>query len=155
MARPLRIESDGACITSPCEITSARQSSLTRRIEAFSEKAIHRQSRDMLHPDRTRRLLGLRYSTISRLIKSGYRAVGVSPGVLTATELCRQAKAQAHAPSNSIVTMMTAAISQSADLISRQHFSQKFVLYILFHHVFVCCGSPRQLSNAYAIQESL
>jgi hypothetical protein len=102
MARPLRIESDGACITSPCEITSARQSSLTRRIEAFSEKAIHRQSRGMLHPDRTRRLVGLRYSTISRLIKSGYRAVGVSPDVLTANELAARRRLRRMPPATAL-----------------------------------------------------
>jgi hypothetical protein len=51
MARPLRIESDGACIASPCEVTSARQSSLTRRIEAFSEiRQFHRPSRGYATP---------------------------------------------------------------------------------------------------------
>ena len=62
---------------------------------------------------------------------------------------------QAHAPSKSIATMMTAAISKTADLILRQHCFQKFVLYIVSTSVFVCCGSATRRSILCAIQESL
>ena len=51
---------------------------------------------------------------------------------------------QAHAPSKSIATMMTAAISKTADLILRQHCFQKFVLYI----VSTSCVRLLRLCNA-------